>query len=175
MPIPVFKTSTNPNSASWNGPTMTMAANRAPRMALNRVKMFARRMWASDREVGRCSSFPWPRSRRSSTSAVVSPVRSRSVTATHVPRVPLLRPLHHGGNGRSGAITGEQPLLVVAAGELPEDQEGAEHNGDDAGRIRPLVTLQEGRFGTGEDLVGLAGVLLGQVGGAGERLGQLSL
>src|SRR5689334_21047163 len=41
MPIAVLTTRTTPNSASWNGPTVTMRTSRAPRMALNRVKTLA--------------------------------------------------------------------------------------------------------------------------------------
>ena len=44
MPIAAFATSTTPNVASWISPKMRMTASITPRMALKRVKMFARRI-----------------------------------------------------------------------------------------------------------------------------------
>ena len=46
-------------------------------------------------------------------------------------------------SGVGGVVGGEQPLLLVASGELEEDERGAEQDGDDAGEVRPLVALQE--------------------------------
>ena len=52
-----FATSTRPNSASWIGPTIRMTTSIDPRIALNRVKMFARAISPSERLVRSSAVF----------------------------------------------------------------------------------------------------------------------
>ena len=47
-------------------------------------------------------------------------------------------------SGVFGVVAREQRLLLVALGEAEEDEGAAEQDGDDAGRVGPLVALQEG-------------------------------
>src|SRR6476469_1364091 len=79
---------------------------------------------------------------------------------------------------RSGCVFGvvalEQPLLLVALGEGEEDERAADQDRDDAGGVGPGVSLQEGGLGGGDDLLAVCRVLAGEVGGAGEGLGQLA-
>ena len=49
MPISALATSTMPNRASCGSPTTKITASRTPRIRLNRVKMFARRISPTDR------------------------------------------------------------------------------------------------------------------------------
>ena len=81
MPISAFATRTNPNRASCTGPTTTMIANIAPRIALNRVKMFARTIWATVRVVAAGTSFVRPSATRAATSAAERP-RAGSTSLT---------------------------------------------------------------------------------------------
>ena len=73
MPISALATSTRPNSASWIGPTTRISDEHVPRIALNRVKTFARTISASVRLVRSSATLTWPRATRSATSAAVSP------------------------------------------------------------------------------------------------------
>ncbi len=47
MPISALVTSTTPNKASCGWPATTITASKTPRMKLNRVKMFARKISAT--------------------------------------------------------------------------------------------------------------------------------
>ena len=63
-----------------------------------------------------------------------------------------------------------------AVRELEVDEHRSEHHGDDPGRVRPLVALEEGGLRAGDDLVlDRRRVARGGVGRARERLGQLGL
>jgi hypothetical protein len=74
MPISALVTSTTPNKASCGWPATRITASRAPRMKLNRVKIFARKISATDRLAGSPPAFVSPRGRRSATCALVKPV-----------------------------------------------------------------------------------------------------
>jgi hypothetical protein len=73
MPISALATSTIPNVASWISPTARMTTSIAPRMALKRVRMLARRISVYVRLVRSPASFVSRRSTRSRTSASVRP------------------------------------------------------------------------------------------------------
>ena len=59
--------------------------------------------------------------------------------------------------------------------EAEEDEGRAEQDRDDAGRVRPLVALEERRLRRRRDLIGVLRILLGDPLGTVERLGQLAL
>ena len=80
MPISALVTSTMPNRASCGWPTTRITASNAPRRKLNRVKMFARKISATDRLVRSPPAFASPRERRSATWALVSPAGGVSAT-----------------------------------------------------------------------------------------------
>ena len=73
IPTPVFTIRTNPNSASWNGPTTTMIASIAPRSALNRVNTLERTICATVLVCVRGTRLTCPRASRSATSAELRP------------------------------------------------------------------------------------------------------
>jgi hypothetical protein len=52
MPTAVFDARTMPNRASWGGPTTATTTSRDPRMALNLVRRFARRICRTVRPGG---------------------------------------------------------------------------------------------------------------------------
>ena len=56
-----FATSTMPNSASWIGPTIRITTSIEPRIALKRVKMFARAISDSVRLVRSSAVLTCPR------------------------------------------------------------------------------------------------------------------
>ncbi len=84
MPTAAFTTSTNPNKASWSGPTTRMMASIAPSSALNRVKTLDRTIWATVRVWVRGTRLTCPRASRSATSAEPRP-RSASTMEGSVP------------------------------------------------------------------------------------------
>ncbi len=73
MPISALVTSTMPNRASCGWPTTRITASKTPRMKLKRVKMFARRISATERLVRSPPTFVSPRARCSATWALVRP------------------------------------------------------------------------------------------------------
>ena len=73
MPISALVTSTTPNRASCGWPTTKIRASKTPRMKLNRVRMFARKISATGRLVRSPPAFVKPRERRSATCALVRP------------------------------------------------------------------------------------------------------
>jgi hypothetical protein len=67
-------------------------------------------------------------------------------------------------------VLGKQLLLLVPPREQEEDEHRAEQDRDEAGRVRPLVTVEERLLGRGGDLAGVLRVLLRDGLRAGERL-----
>jgi hypothetical protein len=57
-------------------------------------------------------------------------------------------------------VAGEQLLLLVLLREDEPDERGAEYDRDDAGRVGPLVALEERLLGRRRDLAGVLRVLL---------------
>ena len=80
MPMRALLTSTMPNSASCGCPTARITTSSTPKMALKRVKMFARRISPNVRLVRSPVAFVSPRSTLSRTSAPVRPVGGVSCT-----------------------------------------------------------------------------------------------
>src|ERR1700710_3016471 len=142
--------------------------------------------WAMPDQVGWCdiSAVHWviaktkTRSKKSSSGVTRSP--SRSVVPSRDPPVASLAAIAAifssggGGLGVFGVVLGQQALLLVPLGEGEEDEGGTEQDRDDAGAVGPGVALQEGDLGRGDDLFAVARILAGEVGGAGEGLGQLA-
>src|SRR6185295_3424035 len=142
--------------------------------------------WARPDQVGwwAISAVHWviastkTRSKKSSSGVTRSP--SRRVAPSREPPVASLAAIAailSSGGGRPGVfgvVALEQRLLLVPLGEEEEDERGAEQDGGDTCGVGELVALQEGGLGGGDDLFAVAGVLRGEVGGAGEGLGQLA-
>src|SRR5215472_9809913 len=80
-PIPVFITSTTPNSASCGGPTATTTTNSVPMIALNLVKTLARRICAMDRPAGGGDSLTRPALTRAATAAASRPLAASWLAA----------------------------------------------------------------------------------------------
>ena len=85
MPIPAFAIRTNPNSASWTGPTTRITASIAPSSALNRVKTFERTICDTDRVLDRGTTLTRPLETRSATSVALRP-RSASTMREAYPQ-----------------------------------------------------------------------------------------
>ena len=77
--------------------------------------------------------------------------------------------------GVFGVVGGQQALLLLTLREEEEDERRAEQDRDDAGRVGPLVALQERRLGRGDDLLAYCGYCCATSSAPGERLGQLVL
>jgi hypothetical protein len=117
IPISALVTSTMPNSASFHSPQTRITASRTPSSTLNLVKMFARKMSATERLVCSPAAFVSPRERRSATSALLSPPGGVHATgaagagATEA-AASATRILHHDGtyrgDRRAGAARGRQ-------------------------------------------------------------------
>lgn len=73
MPMPVLIRMTRPNTASFHEPVMSTMTMAVKMMPLNNVNTLARTISARERDVDDFTSFVWPRSTRSRTSAAVSP------------------------------------------------------------------------------------------------------
>jgi len=73
MPISALVTSTMPNRASCGCPKARITASSTPRIRLNLVKMFARKISATDRLVRSPPAFVSPRERRSATWTLLNP------------------------------------------------------------------------------------------------------
>ena len=110
IPISAFATSTNPNSASCTGPTTMMIASIAPRIALNRVKMFARTIWATVRVVAAGTSFVRPSATRAATSAGERPRAGSTSMTVLVSLMPAER------NGRERTAGGCRPRFADVPG-----------------------------------------------------------
>src|SRR6476661_4003680 len=104
MPIAALAKSTSPNVASWIGPTPTITASIAPRIALNRVKTLARTISPMVRLVRSPVSLTSPRATRSCTSAAVSPAGGVSKA---------------GGCDSGGAVSPDVSGAVTGRGSRP--------------------------------------------------------
>src|SRR4026209_687035 len=72
-------------------------------------------------------------------------------------------------------VAGEKRLLLLPPREDEEDERRADQDRDQAGRVGPLVAVEEGLFRRGRDLAGVLRVLLSDGFGTGERLRELVL
>src|SRR5215467_4369559 len=80
------------------------------------------------------------------------------------------------GTSRVGAAVGrKQALFLLELGEAEEDQDDAERDRDSPRCVGPLVALEEGLLGGGDDSRGVLRVLLGDRFGAVEGLGEFAL
>src|SRR3954453_3710588 len=126
--------------------------------------------WASPDQVGwwainavHCvNARTKTRSKKSSSGVTCS--RSRRVAASR----------DWPASGIFGAVLLEQAPLFVVLGEEEEHERRAKRDRGDARGVGPLVSLEEGSLRGGDDLLAVARVLLGEVSGARERLGQLA-
>src|SRR6185436_7057799 len=71
--MPALATSTNPNNASWIGPTIRITTRSEPSSALNRVTTLARTICPTVRVGTAGTSLTWPSATRSATSCSVRP------------------------------------------------------------------------------------------------------
>ena len=112
MPISALVTSTTPNRASFQSPQTKITASRTPRIRLNLVKMFARRISATERLVRSPPAFVSPRERRSATWALVNPAGGVHATgaagAGGVEAATSAIPDHPTTETLNGAIAGQQ-------------------------------------------------------------------
>src|SRR3954447_10664528 len=128
------------------------------------------RPWASPDQVGWCAisavhcvnARTKTRSKKSSSGVTCS--RSRRVAPSR----------GWPPSGIFGAVSLEQTPLFVVLGEEEEHERRAERDRREARSVGPLVSMEEGCLRGGDDLFAVARVLLGEVGGARERLGQLA-
>src|SRR5436190_16744345 len=115
-------------------------------------------------------------------------VVSRTITNWAIPRMRIVvlflisslldgrrRLRRRRGLGVLGDVLGEQVPLAIPLREPQEDDRRAEDDGDYASAVCPRVALKERRFGAGDDLRGVVGMLRSEIGGARERFRQLAL
>src|SRR5688500_8963721 len=98
--------------------------------------------------------------------ARTSPSRGRRLSAGG-------RRENRGGRGVGRVVVGEELPLACPPRESEVDEDRAREDGDDAGCVGPLVSLEERRLRGGDDLARVRGVLRCEVGGA--RVGELEL
>src|SRR6185436_15747185 len=99
--MPALATSTNPNNASWIGPTIRITTRSEPSSALNRVTTLARTICPTVRVGTAGTSLTWPSATRSATSCAVRPSAAgtlglpvaRGVSLDHPPLVEQAIPL----------------------------------------------------------------------------------
>ena len=72
-PMRTLNNKTNPNRPSWPAPNTRISTNAVPRIALNRVKMFARRISENFRLVRSSATLTCPARTRCATSSALSP------------------------------------------------------------------------------------------------------
>ena len=116
MPISALVTSTMPNRASCGWPSTRITASKTPRMKLNRVKMFARKISATGRLVRSPPPFASPRERRSATWALVRP--AAGVSAIAAPGASGVEATASATPGHRAAAKG-QPNARPSRGRLP--------------------------------------------------------
>ena len=80
MPISALVTSTMQNRVSGGSPQTKITASSTPRIRLNLVKMFARRISAAERLARSPPAFASPRERRSATWALLNPAGGVNAT-----------------------------------------------------------------------------------------------
>ena len=112
MPISALVTSTTPNRASFHSPQTKITASSTPRSRLNLVKMFARRISATERLVRSPPAFVSPRERRSATWALLNPAGGVHATgalgAGAGEAAASAMPDHSITKARTGAIAGQE-------------------------------------------------------------------
>ena len=155
MPISALATSTMPNRASCGWPATRITASKTPRMKLNRVKIFARKISATDRLVRSPPAFASPRERRSATWAPVRPAGGVSATGAAgvggVEAAASAMPGHHAAgkgqrNGRlpAASTASPPPALRLTVPQAPSIRAGPTSivNGDFAAIVILLTCLE---------------------------------
>ena len=136
---------TMPNRPSVGDPNTRISTSIVPRMALKRVKTFARTISVSVRLVRSPASFTSPRATRSATSAAVSPVgavRGRSAGAVAGdPDAGVAEGIDrwHAGDGSARVRPGAARRILYEMGKFPlEGGADSADAGPDDGDLRPV-------------------------------------